>query len=160
MTAHDFSTPEGAILLLDDAYRAKDIESAVACKDFLQEAALMLSRFEGKFPVDEDLQRQTAHVLELAFRKEMEAKGFPDLTGVTCTFPRTETRRDGLVVVTKQSRHADGAVVEERILVGQTPAGWRALVPVDAVERQPPAAPESRPQGWGARIRSLFSRRR
>jgi hypothetical protein len=160
MTAHDFSTPEGAILMLEDAYRARDIEAAVSCKDFRREAALMLSRFEGKFPVDEDLQRQTAQVLELAFRKEMETKGFPELTGVTCTFPRTETRGDGLVVVTKQSRRADGTVVEERILVGQTPDGWRALVPVDAVDSKSHPAPEPRPQGWGARFRSFFKRRR
>ena len=32
--AHDLTTPEGAILSLEDAYRAEDIEAAVRCRDF------------------------------------------------------------------------------------------------------------------------------
>ena len=34
--AKNFETPEGAILCLEDAYRRKDIEAAVAAKDFKQ----------------------------------------------------------------------------------------------------------------------------
>ena len=36
--AKNFETPEGAILCLEDAYRRKDIEAAVAAKDFKIEA--------------------------------------------------------------------------------------------------------------------------
>src|SRR6266516_519949 len=42
--AMDFTTPEGAILCLEDAYRKHDIEAAVACRDFATEARLWLQR--------------------------------------------------------------------------------------------------------------------
>lgn len=37
----DFSTPEGAILMLEDAYKKKDIEAAVSAQDFLAQARVM-----------------------------------------------------------------------------------------------------------------------
>ena len=40
----DFSSPEGAILCLEDAYRKRDIEAAVAAKDFATEARRMLQK--------------------------------------------------------------------------------------------------------------------
>ena len=42
--AKDFTTPEGAILCLEDAYRREDIEAAIAAKDFKTEARLMLQK--------------------------------------------------------------------------------------------------------------------
>ena len=42
--AMDFTTPEGAILCLEDTYRKHDIEAAVACRDFVTEARLWLER--------------------------------------------------------------------------------------------------------------------
>ncbi|HEY1489746.1 MAG TPA: hypothetical protein VGF90_01790, partial [Verrucomicrobiae bacterium] len=38
----DFSTPEGAVLCLEDAIRQRNIEAAVACRDFATEAKLWL----------------------------------------------------------------------------------------------------------------------
>src|SRR5688572_22837053 len=65
--AKDFSTPEGAILRLEDAYRKRDIEIAVSCKDFLTEARLMLEKSD-KVESDEELVRKTAKTLELSYR--------------------------------------------------------------------------------------------
>src|SRR5262245_8527924 len=96
--ARDFSTPEGAILCLEDAYRAKDIEAAVRCKDFNMEARLMLEKLPKlKDAIDDKLITRTAEVLELAYRKEIEKKGFPDMTDVSSSFPKVEPLRDGIV---------------------------------------------------------------
>jgi hypothetical protein len=38
----NFDTPQGAVLCLEDAYRSKDIEKIVSCKDFRLEAIYML----------------------------------------------------------------------------------------------------------------------
>jgi hypothetical protein len=38
----DFTTPEGAVLCLEEAYRRHDLDAAAACKDFAIEAKLML----------------------------------------------------------------------------------------------------------------------
>src|ERR1041385_6021697 len=64
----DFTIPEGAILCLEDAYRRKDIEAAVAAKDFKTEARLMLQRGELKDVIDERLIEKTANILLASYR--------------------------------------------------------------------------------------------
>jgi hypothetical protein len=73
----DFSTPEGAILMLEDAYRRKDLDAAVAAKDFTAEARLMLSRLRRGWERDAEVLKRTAEVLELAFRAEKKER-WPD----------------------------------------------------------------------------------
>jgi hypothetical protein len=129
---HDFSTPEGAILCLEDAYRAKDIEAAVRCKDFKMEARAMLEKSNmPKEQIDDELIGKTAEILELGFRKEREQAGFPDMSGITCTFPKTEPMSDGIVAVTEECSYADGQSSRQRLLVGKTESGWRVLNPID-----------------------------
>ena len=127
--AHDFSTPEGALLKLEDAYRERDIEAAVACKDFRREAEMMLARMGSTLATNVEIVGETAKVLELAFRKEIQDSGFPDFEGVESTFPTKETRPDGTVVVTEVCRFPDGGTSEQRVQAWHTPSGWRVLTP-------------------------------
>src|SRR6478735_8084955 len=53
--AKDFTTPEGAILCLEDAYRRRDIEAAIAAKDFKTEARLMLQKSGFKEHMDDEM---------------------------------------------------------------------------------------------------------
>jgi hypothetical protein len=130
--AKDFSTPEGALLCLEDAYRAKDIEAAVRCKDFKMEARVMLEKLQNlQGAIDDQLIAKTAEVLELGFRKELEKKGFPDMTGVASTFPKVEPFRDGIVMVTEECSYPGGTKSKQRLLVSKTADGWRVLNPVD-----------------------------
>jgi len=128
----DFETPEGAILRLEDAYRAKDINAAVQCKDFMIEARLMLEKVKGQKSEknDADLISKTAKVLELAFRKEIEQEGFPDMKGITSTFPAKEEFEKDIVIVTEVCKYPDGGNSKQRILVAKTEKGWRVLNPV------------------------------
>jgi len=129
----DFSTPEGALLSLEDAYRRKDIEGAVKSKDFRIEARLMLLKL-GKLPadqVDEELISKTAEVLELAYRKQLEQEGIPDMLGVRSTFPKTEPYQHGIVLVTEVCHYQDGGTSTQRMLVAKTAGGWRVLNPVE-----------------------------
>jgi hypothetical protein len=128
----DFSTPEGAILCLEDAYRAKNVDAAIACKDFRTEGRLMLEKL-GRLPkgqIDDKLVAKTAEVLELSFRKEIEKNGFPDMTGVTSTFPTKEPRENNVVVVTEVCKYPDGGTSQQRIMVAKTDKGWRVLNPI------------------------------
>jgi hypothetical protein len=127
----DLSTPEKAILSLEDAYRAKDIEAAVRCKDFQVEANLMLEGLPNLKARDDDgkIAAKTASILELAYRKEMKDKGFPDFAGVTSRFPKVEPYRDGIVVVTEECTYPDGTKSQQRLLVAKVKDGWRVLIP-------------------------------
>src|SRR5437868_5930639 len=83
--AHDCSTPEGAVLTLEDAWRAKDIEKAVRCKDFRGEAEQIL-RDRPAAVRTEDIIARTAELLEKGYRVAIKKSGFPNMNGVTSSF--------------------------------------------------------------------------
>lgn len=79
---HDLSTPEGAVLVLEDAYRANDIEKAAHSKDFRGEAEQILRDRRANVRT-EDIIVETARVLEMGHRAEIKKSGFPSMKGVT-----------------------------------------------------------------------------
>ncbi len=87
--AKDFTTPEGAILCLEDAYRRHDIEAAIAAKDFRTEARLMLQKTGFKDHVDDEMVAKTAEALLLSFRAETTAE-WPDFEGLESFFTKRE----------------------------------------------------------------------
>jgi hypothetical protein len=123
----DSTTPEGAILLLEQAFRNKDIEAAVAAKDFRIEARLMLEKVNPEAAVDDETLRLATEVLELGFRKEMEQRGFPDFDNIKTSFPRVEPYRDNIVVVTEVQTFPDGGTARQQLLVAKTDSGWKVL---------------------------------
>ena len=124
----DLTTPEGAILSLENAYRQRDIEKAVACKDFKAEAAHMMRDKPG-LSSDEVLAK-LAETLELAYRAEMKG-GFPDMKGVTSTFPKKKDLGEGTVVVTEVCRFPDGGTSKQNMLVVKTSTGWKVMIPME-----------------------------
>jgi hypothetical protein len=127
--AMDFTTPEGAILCLEDAYRRRDIEAAVACKDFLIEATLMLAEVSPGTADDPEVQGHAANVLELAFRKE-KTSAWPDMEGIESFFIERQPFSDGIVVVQEFMRMPDGTFCEAKLRVAHTQNGWRVLDPL------------------------------
>jgi hypothetical protein len=127
----DFSTPQGAVLRLEDAYRQRDIDACVAAKDFAIEAELMLRRLlEGKnIPLDESLISAAASTLEMAYRAEFTDGRFPDMAGTESSFEDPEIVSDGILLVTEHVRYPDGTLSSQRLLVAETSSGWRVLNP-------------------------------
>lgn len=123
--AMDFTTPEGAILSLEDGYRRRDIEAAVAAKDFSMEAKLMLQSL-GRNDVDDAPVAKAAEALLALFRTATTA-AWPDFEGLECFFTRREPHADQVVRVTEVCRYPDGGFSEQQILVGETAQGWRVL---------------------------------
>ena len=136
----DFTTPEGAILMLEDAFRRHDLEAAVAAKDFVVEARLELATESSSgTPTAADVSARAA-ALETGFRAMMNAS-WPDYSGVESYFlerrPYDGRGIANLVLVTEASRVAAGAAgrggySEQHIVVAQTTQGWRVLNPVTA----------------------------
>ena len=122
----DFNTPEGAILCLEDAYRRRSIESAVACKDFMIEGILMLLDADPSLARNEELRKRNAVLLERQFRKEITG-AWPELKGVESFFFDRQAYLDGIVVVTEIRRLPDGAFDKLNFLVAKTKGGWRVL---------------------------------
>jgi hypothetical protein len=125
----DFTTPEGAILCLEEAYRRRDIEAAVAAKDFKTEARLMLQKTGFKDHIDDEMIAKTAEALVASFRAHTTA-GWPNFEGLESFFTKREPHTDNVVLVTEICRFPDGGFSQQRILVAETPQGWRVLNPV------------------------------
>ena len=122
----DFTTPEGAILCLEDAYRKKDIEAAVAARDFLSEARIVIEKSTLRAGISDENVALLAEVFEKAFRRET-VSCWPAFDNLESFFPKRENIAEGIVSVTEVCRFPDGLVSLQKMLVGETPHGWRVL---------------------------------
>jgi uncharacterized protein YegJ (DUF2314 family) len=123
---HDFSTPEGAILCLEDAYDEQDIDKAVGCKNFIEEARMMLVRMNENLQSDDILQA-TAEVLRLAFVKSLKEEGFPLFTGINRAYPQREKITHNLYIVTEVCVFPDGGRSTQKIYTFRDEEGWKVL---------------------------------
>jgi len=124
--ARDFTTPEGAILCLEDACRRRDIEAAVACKHFLIEGILMLLDYDENLARDPELRERNARLAEQKYRRDL-AEAWPNLDGVESFFFGRQAYLDGIVVVTEIRRLPGGSFDKLNFLVTKTKDGWRVL---------------------------------
>lgn len=122
----DFTTPEGAILSLEDAYDEQDIDRAVACKDFVEEARLLLQKMNDRWSSNEILDT-TAEVLRLSFVKSLTEEGFPVFKNILRTFPRREKITDNLYIITEVCIYPDGGKSRQRLYTFKGEDGWRVL---------------------------------
>jgi hypothetical protein len=131
--SHDLTTPEGAILSLEDAYRAQDIEAAVRCKDFNIEAKLMLQKLQQDLSNDAEILSKTVEVLELGFRTELKNTGFPDFRNIVSTFSekRPYQGRDDIVQLAEHCRHSDGTTTTNMMVVAKAADGWKVVTVPD-----------------------------
>jgi hypothetical protein len=127
-SATDFSTPESAVRALEDAYIQKDIEAAVAAKDFTEEARLMLVRISPELADDAETLNQTAEVLELSFRKQIQDEGFPELAELRCSLSQPDHLASALVKLTETCEFPDGGKSVEDLHVFKGADGWRVVV--------------------------------
>lgn len=129
ITYLDFSTAESALQSIAEAYRRKDIEAAVACKDFRVEAQLMLERL-GQDDHDQELIAQAAEVLELSFRSHT-LQCWPDFSCVRSTVSSLIPHREGVYIATETGTF-NGEPYQQDIFMCYSDSGWRVLNPVPA----------------------------
>jgi hypothetical protein len=124
----DFSTPEGAVLCLEDAIRQKNIEAAIACRDFATEARLWLQE-RGQISNEEKITRQpeTIRAMEKAFRVAL-TKGLSTdwILGKSYFLPH-EPFAEGIVKVNKYTQVPEGGLYSQQILVAKTGSEWRTV---------------------------------
>jgi len=129
------TTPEGAILQLEEAYTEGNLEKAIACKDFHIEAEIMLLSKLGntellKSEEGKTLINSTAEALRLSFIKMLQEKGMPNFTGVKRAFPKREKVNDYEYIISEVCYYPDGNNTLDRLRVRKTDSGWKVLGPV------------------------------
>lgn len=126
----DNTTPEGAILSLENAYDERDIDKAVSCKDFYTEAKLMLQKMPN-LDGDDDMIKQTAEVLELSFVKHTTEAEWPSFSTLKRAFPLREKITDDYWVITEICWYPDGGKSVQKLGTSKTATGWKVVGLVD-----------------------------
>src|SRR6476620_1933456 len=117
--AADLSTPQAALQTLEQAYAAQDIEAAVEAKNFQYEGRAMLSNLKSMPNPEPNLVREAAHVLELAFRKQMKDQGFPQFAYLRSRIIATKLLAPDLAEITEEFVFSDGYVSRETVHVAK-----------------------------------------
>jgi len=123
---HDFSTPEGAILCLEDAYDEQDLEKAMACKNFLEEARLLLYNMNDSTD-NEEILASTADILKLSFIKNLMQEGFPVFKDLSRAYPQREKITDNLYLITEVCTFPDGGRSTQKIYTFKEDDEWKVL---------------------------------
>lgn len=125
----DFTTPEGSIISLENAYDTGDMDKILACKDFDIEAKLMIA--EMKMPSGAEVLKEMAEVLKLSFIKHSLDEGLPSFKGIKRAFPIREKISDEHFIITEVCYYPDGGSSKQRLNTYLTDKGWRTLSPAD-----------------------------
>ncbi|QNR86323.1 DUF2314 domain-containing protein [Pedobacter riviphilus] len=128
----NLETPEGAILAIEKAYNNKDIDAAIACKDFFEEAKSLLSVM--KMEINQDIINETAEVLKLSFINNIEEHGFPDFSTVQNAFPERKKVDETHWVITEVCWYPDGGKSVQLLNTYKSPKGWVVLGPAGPQE--------------------------
>ena len=126
----DDSTPEGAIVKIEQAFNEDNIEKAIQCKDFKKEAELMLSKI-GKAELSQDLVDNTAEVLKLSFIKSLQENGIPKFDNIRQAFPKREIVNENHIIVTEVCYYPDGGKSTQRLNTYKSNEGWKVMNPVE-----------------------------
>lgn len=122
----DLSTPEGAILSLENAYTNNDINKALSCKDFFLEAELLLQKSKMDYE-NRQLVSETSELLKLTFIAWIEKNGFPSFKDVKHSFPCKQKISDTLVLVTEICHYPNNLSNKQNIYVGKVNDKWKVL---------------------------------
>jgi uncharacterized protein YegJ (DUF2314 family) len=130
---HDLSTPEGAILSIEDAYAEQDLERVISCKNFEMEATFMLAKNKAldRLANDRMIIAETAKAFKLNFIKFIDENGFPNFNNVQRAFSKREFVNPDLCIVTEVCRYADQTKSIERIYCGRGDNQWYVMNPAD-----------------------------
>ena len=124
----DDSTPEGAIVKIEQAYKEKNLEKVISCKSFRAEAIKMLEKL-GKTNLDGEIIDKTTELLELSFIQSIRENGMPTFTHVKQSFPAREKVSENHMIITEVCYYNDGGTSIQRLNTYKSEDGWKVMDP-------------------------------
>ncbi|MBU2997137.1 DUF2314 domain-containing protein [Cellulophaga baltica] len=121
----NLDTPEGAILMLEDAYDNDDLEKCISCKDFNKEAEFMLKKTVS-VDIDTKIINSTAEVLKLSFIKSMQEHGMPKFKGIKRAFKRQKISNEHYII-TEICYYPDGGISNQKLNTYKVNNQWKVL---------------------------------
>lgn len=120
----DFSTPEGAIIMLENYYSDKNLDGILTCKNFIMEAYNLLK--EKEILITEDLQSEVAEVLKLSLIENLQTNGFPDFKNIERVFMCIE-KEENQQLIEEKIIHPNCVFSVNKFWVGYYKNEWKVL---------------------------------
>lgn len=88
----------------------------------------MLQKMNPQFASDKEILQQTAEVLELAFRRQIQDHGFPDFRSLKCSFVERKVISPTLARLSEERVSSKGVKTVQDLHVTRAPGTWRVVV--------------------------------
>ena len=95
------ATPEGAVILLENAYDSRELQSVYNLIDFEHEATVMLRQTMPKFDGNHELIQQFVELLKVSLEKELVEKRWPTFKNIERAFIKKEIVSDEILILTE-----------------------------------------------------------
>lgn len=95
------TTPEGAVILLENAYDSRELQSVYDLIDFEYEASSILRRTMPEFDGNTELVQQFIELLKVSLEKELIEKKWPTFKNVERAFIKKEIISNEILILTE-----------------------------------------------------------
>ncbi|RZJ36585.1 MAG: hypothetical protein EOO51_00255 [Flavobacterium sp.] len=124
-----YSSPEAAIITLEEGYTNKDLEGILASKDFKAEAKLILEQSSYNYDLDDEaVISETAKLLELSLIKSLQENGYPNFEKVKREFSEVTKYKDNIFIIEERLTFPDNTQYENRIFLSQEKDKWKVAM--------------------------------
>lgn len=122
----DLTTPEGAIITLENYYTQKDIEGVLSCKDFCKEAKNIL--LETGHTLDEKVITETSELLKVALIEDLQKNGMPNFENLERVFNRLSKNIElNMQLIEEKLIYPDGKDIINKFWVAKDDNNWKVL---------------------------------
>ncbi|MBA3682609.1 MAG: DUF2314 domain-containing protein [Bacteroidetes bacterium] len=115
------TTPEGAIILLENAYDSRELQSVYNLIDFEHEASIMLKQTMPKFDGNPELIQQFVELLKVGLEKELVEKRWPTFKNVERAFIKKEIVSNELMILTEYLTLSGSPYATNKLFVKKRP---------------------------------------
>lgn len=125
----DLSTPEGAIIRIENLYTEENLDGVISCKDFEMEAENMLR--DSDLEINELTKKDLAEVLKLALIEDIKSNKFPHFKNIERDFLLI-TEQNNQKLIEETIIFEDNSTEHNKFWIGQSKIGdWKVLNLVD-----------------------------
>lgn len=121
----DLTTPEGAIIRIENFYTEENLEGVISCKDFEMEAENMLK--DSDLEITESTKNELAEVLKLALIEDIKSNGFPHFNNIERNFSLIK-EKENQKLIEETIIFENGTTKRNKFWIGQLKNGdWKVL---------------------------------
>ncbi|MCT2561809.1 DUF2314 domain-containing protein [Chryseobacterium herbae] len=120
----DSSTPEGAIIKIENFYSDENLDGVLSCKSFITEAENLLK--ERELNNTEEIKSELAEVLKLSLIEDLKLNGFPSFRDIERNFTLIEKKQNQQLIEEKII-YENGTVTFNNLWVGYINGEWKVL---------------------------------